>query len=632
MSDQASRKKYFTKHLFRAGLQCPTKLYYYARHYPQDDRIRPFLEHAGYNKRQLKKLLHALHPDGIFVSGTSYDGSFDDTKSHVVSDQVTLFNSVFIDDGCAAKIPLLIKNDERVALYFIQGKALNPNKHRLSDHHGKLHKKWKQYIYDAAYQIHIIGQCYPSWKVMPYLLLPNKNGKATSDKLNQQIYHRDIRDIMGDELELMHSVDIASYVDEIFNGDEATLLPAGYSFTETLVALRNQYFAGSWKPTAIGRKCKDCEFRLSDEQLSKGQESGFNRCWLQAPEAQQFEPGEPHVFELIGAGLNELLEQDIYLQRNVPLNYLPVLANITTNQGTITHKQRQALQVMKAKGVEAPEEIIKPAMLQDVGRWEYPLHFLDFEAGNFAVPIRKNRSPYHLLIFQFSCHTLHQDGTLDHHEWIARDQEPYPNYEMVRRLKQVPGIESGTIIQYSNFERTALKIIRNELQNECDEVEDAPEHIDWLESIIGRNDSNSKRGPYLSDLSRLIKNYYYNRYMGNSLSIKDVVQSVLTISEALKQNYQKPYNSTNFKDMQWWQWDEKRNEVRNPYLVLRHMQSGVKVGRGTEAMVTFGKILNRSLRETHQEQAIRALLQYCELDTLAMVMIYQHLEEINRNG
>jgi hypothetical protein len=120
--------------------------------------------------------------------------------------------------------------------------------------------------------------------------------------------------------------------------------------------------------------------------------------------------------------------------------------------------------------------------------------------------------------------------------------------------------------------------------------------------------------------------------MADSLSIKDVVQSMLTVSKSLKKHYQIPYQGTNFDGIEWWQWDEKRDQAQNPYTILRALQPDIKVGRGTEAMVTFGKILSGSLKEIAKERALDALLQYCELDTLAMVMIYQHWQKLALNN
>ena len=143
-----------------------------------------------------------------------------------------------------------------------------------------------------------------------------------------------------------------------------------------------------------------------------------------------------------------------------------------------------------------------------------------------------------------------------------------------------------------------------------------------------RKDSNHSRGLYFADLSRLVKNYYYNSCMADSLSIKHVVTSVLTVSKVLKKQYKLPYKSSNFDSMVWWQWDEKKDQACNPYSLLKAMQKGAAIGRGTEAMVVYGKILSKSLRASSRPELFKALLQYCELDTLAMVMIYRHWQSL----
>lgn len=629
MGESTEHQNFFTKHLFRAGLQCAVKLYYYAHEYPQDDRSRPFIEHAGYNKYQLRKLLHSLYPDGRPIKSGGYIAAFEETMTELKAEETTLFNAVFIHDGCVAKVPLLVKKGTHVQLYFVQSKAMNPHKHRLSNHAGELHKKWKQYIYDAAYQYYVIQQCNPNWEISSQLLVPDKTFSTKVDALNKLIQQPNAA---HHENELLHAIDIKSQVFQVLSGQEATLLPSGFSFEKTLEVLKARYFSREWNPGTIGKKCKNCEFRLGDLQMEAGAPSGFHKCWNESQQIESFSPSEPHVFELIGAGGNQLIEEGIYFQKDVPLDGLPNLEVINKPSGSISHNQRQALQVMKAKGLPIPDEIIKTPLLTEISRWEFPLHFLDFEAGNYAVPIRQHRSPYHLVLFQFSCHTLRSDGSLFHHEWIAEGQIPYPNYELVRHLAGVPDIGEGTIIQYSNFERTSLKTIRKELIGELEEIPDAEHLIVWLESIIQRNDSNKKNGPYLADLSRLVKYYYYNRFMADSLSIKDVVQAILTLSPVLKQHYKVGYDGSNFNDMHWWQWNVRRGEVYNPYQLLRALQPGVKVGRGTEAMITFAKILNNSLRADQKDRAIKALLQYCELDTLAMVMIYQHWNKQDGNG
>lgn len=621
MVDLPKRKRYFTKHFFRAGLQCPTKLYYYAHHYPQDQSIRPFLVHAGHNKYQLKGLLRGQFPDGTQVDASSYSTSFDETRKQLQGSSKVFFDAVFIHRRRVAKIPVLVIDDRQAELHFVQTKVINPRKHHLENHHGQLYKKWRQYIYDAAFQALVVKKIYPDWEIKSFLSLPDKRATAKKSKIYAN-FSTNKATIAGEDL--FHKIDISEYVNGLLVGQKT--LP-GYSnqfFEETIDQLTEQYFSGEKHPVEIGLKCKNCEFRIQQRSIEKGKASGFNECWNEAGVLPEGSETEPHVFDLIGPGTRKWVEKAIYLQKDILVSDLRDIKAITDSKNAISHKQRQALQIKQAKGQEVPKEIIKPPLFEEINRWQYPLHFLDFEAGNYAVPIRKGCRPYHLVVFQFSCHTLCKNGSLRHHQWIAKDGDPYPSYVLARHLMQVPEIGQGTIIQYSNFERTALKIIRKELENETEHIQQREEMAEWLRTISRRHDSNHKNGPHLADLSRLVKNYYYNRSMADSLSIKDIVQAILTLSAPLKSEYKKGYNGSNFDGMKWWQWDKDRQQAKNSYVLLRNLQPDVKVGRGTEAMVAFGKILEGSLNGSSKKEALHALLQYCELDTLAMVMIYQH--------
>ena len=49
----------------------------------------------------------------------------------------------------------------------------------------------------------------------------------------------------------------------------------------------------------------------------------------------------------------------------------------------------------------------------------YPIHFLDFETHNSALPKYDGIYPYANIPFQFSCHKYHESGTLEHTEFLA---------------------------------------------------------------------------------------------------------------------------------------------------------------------------------------------------------------------
>lgn len=627
MSRASEKKNYFTKHLFGAGVQCPTKLFYKAKNYPENRQAIPFIQHSVFNKRLLKSLLRSQYPEGIFIYGDSISESAGKTADLVDQPYSVLFNAIFECNQMMARLPIIVREAQEITVFQVQTKAFDSRRHRLTNSHGKIHGKWKKYLLDFAYQVYIVKQNYPELEIKPILVMPEKTATAHSGKLpytldpgNQGIRY----DVKESNQELLAKIDVSELITHILQDRDFAEdnLPKP-TFEKSLEYLRKLYLNSEKENPEVGLKCKNCEFRLSFQQIDDGEECGFNECWKGEIDSEN--PSKEHVFNLIGPGVNQWIENGIYEIQKIPDKDIVDLSTIVNGKGSLSNNLRQSLQIYKSRENSIPEEIIRPELFSELKRWEYPLHFLDFEAGNYAVPVRKNRSPYNLIIFQFSCHTLYANGEWEHHQWLDKREGKYPNYELVRELRKVSDIDEGTIVQYSNFERNALKTIRKELKEEFDEISDSGQLIKWIDALLRRNDSSSQKPPYIADLSRQVKNFYYNREMENSLSIKDVLSSVMSHCDYLKEKYSKPYSSENFDNIIWWQPDG-RGGARNPYSIL--VETGDSpIRRGTEAMVIYGKMISRDISESENEAFRNALLKYCELDTLAMVMIYQHWKD-----
>ncbi len=629
MHDSAHQVTYFTKHLFRTGLECPTRLYYNAADYPENREALPFIAHYRYNKKQFTELARCHYPKGTAIDTGSIENDFEATRKKLEKKNVILFDSVFIHDRFMATIPILEKQGDTVNAYHIQTKTFRREKHSISDSQGEVYTKWSNYALDFTFQIFVLSNCYPGWNIRPYFLLPAKYARAKMDRLHEMIKSVktgkvSIRKSGITDEEIIEKVNVTEEIDRLLHRRifEHDLLD-GRTFSELLYEMAGYFFEKKKYPVTIGNKCKNCEFRIGRERVESGEKSGFAECWNESLKLRLDENYKPLVFNLIGPGTKHWVERSVYLQENIPDGEFYSLDTIENAKGKINEKQRQSMQIMQAKGTEVPEELVKPSLFEELKRWEFPVHFLDFEAGNYVIPYRKGRRPYHLLVFQYSCHTLNKDGRWSHNEWIDENNGRYPNYEMVRNLRTIPDITEGTIVQYSNFERNALRTIRKELLEEEEQVPDAMALSEWIMQIINRHDSSNPTGPYLSDLSRLVKNYYYNAEMEDSLSIKDVLQSIMSVSPRLKDIYSRPYSSANYDAAIWWQADPT-GAARSPYRLMLSDREEEGIRRGTEAMVVYARLLSEDLASEEEQSLKKALLRYCELDTLAMFMIYQH--------
>ena len=134
--------------------------------------------------------------------------------------------------------------------------------------------------------------------------------------------------------------------------------------------------------------------------------------------------------------------------------------------------------------------------------------------------------------------------------------------------------------------------------------------------------------------------------MGGSNSIKDVLPAVLNESDALKEIYSNPYSGLSMKNKVLCQTDES-GKVINPYKLLDPVGYGIpdedeiedldldlddRITEGGTAMMAWARMQFDDVPEEERERVFEALLRYCELDTLAMVMIYQHWQSLGESG
>jgi hypothetical protein len=224
---------------------------------------------------------------------------------------------------------------------------------------------------------------------------------------------------------------------------------------------------------------------------------------------------------------------------------------------------------------------------------------------------------------------LQKDGSLDHFDWIQDQPGHYPNYELFRNLKRIPSFDEGTILQYSPFEKQMFKEVRRILKRDMkykNGPADQTELKQWLDRILDGNPAEGISPTGFVDMSRLVRDYYYNRSMNGSFGLKDVVAAVFETSETLRTRYSVPYNSSNFSQVRWWQQSEDGNNIRDPYDIIEDQGTGIS--SGDEALMAFVRLQRQDMSKEDRRRLVDALLKYCELDTLAMVMLFEHWQEM----
>ena len=147
------------------------------------------------------------------------------------------------------------------------------------------------------------------------------------------------------------------------------------------------------------------------------------------------------------------------------------------------------------------------------------------------------------------------------------------------------------------------------------------------------------------DLCKMIKYYYYHPKTYGSNSIKKVLPAILDSSDFVRFKYSQPIgqinvSSKNFDSSHIWL-SIKNGSVVSPYNMLPSVHDDMSqeeietslsqienIDDGGAALTAYGKIQYTDMSKNEREKIGTALKRYCELDTLAMVMIYEHLNSI----
>jgi len=196
---------------------------------------------------------------------------------------------------------------------------------------------------------------------------------------------------------------------------------------------------------------------------------------------------------------------------------------------------------------------------------EYPIHFLDFETVNPAIPRYANTRPYQIIPFQWSDHILHADGTLEHKEYLC-DNDRDPREFFCQTLLDALG-KKGTIYIYTPYEKGIVTRL----------AEHFPQYRDDLLSILKR----------FKDLCAIIRNCFYHPGFHGSYSLKAVL----------------------------------------PVLVPDMDYAKLAIQEGNQASFEFLRMLDPATSPDEKQRIKKELLEYCGYDTLGMVKIRDKLLE-----
>jgi len=647
--------KTLTKSRFGVALECPTKLRYTGKkEYVSNKQDNEFLQALAEGGFQVGELAKQYYHEGIPVDELGYDKALSITNKLLERENVTIFEAaILFDDRFFIRVDILKKVGNKVELIEVKAKSFdsdNPEfyykSEKLSNY---IRPGWRPYLFDVAFQTWVMEHAFPNWTVVPYLMMAEKNKTTTVDNLNQHFrirrnekdpkrkecytFPEGVHITVGDEI--LKKIKVRNLVNQIWAGEA---IPPDKRTGEDLKEFESRIYEyvnyynnpGDVYLQGTGKHCKDCEFHNEKHPDKK---SGFEECWKHE-KGENFDENEPHIFDIwFKPKVREFLQDNIYYQKDVDIEkYLMKRLKSGQLEYSGIRSPRQALQIEKVQNNDIREDI-QDELFDKMADWKFPLHFIDFETNMMAIPFNAGRKPYEQIAFQFSSHTYFEDGTIIHDEWVNTEQGKFPNYEFVRALKYVLDKDDGTIFRFADHENTVLNQVRNQMMDE--ENDSLQELIDWVPTIAVVDKDEPPPDRNMVDMLKLVQKHYYQKDMGGSNSIKQVLPTVLNHSVFLESKYRNPLGFGSHligKTI----WQKKDGKVQDPYKQLppiyedldqtqdSYLDEKGNIRDGGAALMAYSYLQFSDLDEERRQAITKGLLRYCELDTLAMVMIYEH--------
>jgi predicted RecB family nuclease len=273
----------------------------------------------------------------------------------------------------------------------------------------------------------------------------------------------------------------------------------------------------------------------------------FSHCWKHVP--------KDSVFNL--SGLTSKKKFDLYYRGLDRIEDVPIDYPLSDKARELLQSHREDHPIVNLKALQE--------FLEDL---EYPLHFMDFETINPAIPLFDFSRPYQMIPYQYSLHLRHRRGETPEHKGFLGEPDTDPRREFVESLIQDTEQKGHILVYNLSFEAGRLQDLAGLF----------PEHRTAIEERLSR----------MVDLMVPFWNRdYYLPAMLGSYSIKNVLPALAP--------------DLRYKDL--------------------------VISDGVAAMEAFRK-LGESKDTNEIEHTRSALWEYCKLDTYAMVRIYDELVEL----
>jgi hypothetical protein len=227
--------------------------------------------------------------------------------------------------------------------------------------------------------------------------------------------------------------------------------------------------------------------------------------------------------------------------------------------------EKQRLQVQVAQS--GKPHICQGSIQQALGSLQFPLYFLDYETLQYGIPQFDGIKPYQQMVFQWSLHVMHEaDGGAVHVEFLS-DGTEQPAMEFAQTLYEAIPQNGGTVLVWNK----SFEMARNR---------ELAQMYPQFEAFF--TDLNER----VFDLMEIFQQQHFvHPEFKGSCSIKNIL----------------------------------------PVLAPHLSYADLEINHGMLASIRWFELITGKIPVSEKARVLDCMRQYCKLDTLAMVEVYNYL-------
>lgn len=688
---------YLSKSTFIRGYDCPVRIRHavdrLASRKEEDDFLRMLAE-GGF---QFECLVRHAWP-GAEIRGdirdprAAHDETVKEVRRLLAAGGGALHEATLFHGGCAARVDMIRVHPGRIELCEIKAKAFDGPSDRVLGQQvvdgsdriiGKngVRSSWLRYVADVAFQQWVAERALAAeglkaLEIHPRLIVANKNSPCGEFDSFENIaidarHALDSKRMTAADLKwvkvppagfrspIIVEVDVSEAVKRLRTGSARSKSRTWHGASLDDMARDAAAIAAGSMPADAeherGFKCRDCEFRASDDRRP---ESGFSRCWGDsAPSAASlltlyygasYEPGEATATTGDAVDADDPAGADWVA---LTIGSVPAqaerIASLAADAGegaraTTRNMQIAAERTGRVQLSEDFEGTVRTSLMRD--GLASRLHFLDFETTMACLPLARGMRPYEVMAFQFSCHSGSFDGKgpglseIRHASFLnATDRAPASVFvddrSFVDALRRCLGEDGTPAFHWAAHERTVLNKIRARLAGAdatlCEPGDQA--RIAFIDGMVGPDGTSGR----LVDMRTLAEGTIMAPGQQGRYSMKQLLPAICR-EEAIR-------------GLVWSLMDgalagSAATAREDPYALLPPLPGRVSgtddafrennddepsrengVRCGTEAMRAFQQLRFESVakwKSVDRQELISAMERYCKLDTVAMVAVW----------